>query len=396
MNSMIRASAIWLLIWTICPALSYAQTFSTELSSPLPTNKSTLRVKESDPDTTPRFHGEWEGETGGEGMDQGKDQGFAAHFGGRIKIDYRLSNMFHFQGTPYASFYSGRLQQRIENDDYESRLGLDDGYLQFTPTKWFELRAGALSQRFLDMPLLVSRGRAFPGVMEMGHIDFDHTTHLDLVAQQTVPTSRSLNTDRDEREKLPTFHTESAHLKFTPLEDFNFTAWGGHYQWTGLPEKVAFYSQLLGNTASGEQASNAHFLYGFNGVFGGLRGCWCRSAGPGLEMSLSRFVNLDAPDGRKNGQLFEVSPMWRTKFWDLKVTGGLFFNERDTTPGYYNPSRFGNNNRVGESLEVKLHLRQYKFSIIGQFIDANTINDDPYQQHLTSMLFGLETDYEAF
>ena len=94
--------------------------------------------------------------------------------------------------------------------------------------------------------------------------------------------------------------------------------------------------------------------------------------------------------------MVEVSPLWRSKFWDLRVTGGLFFNERDSTPGYYTPSRFGNTNRVGQTAEIKLHLKKYKFSIVGQYINAGVINEDPYQQRLTSMLLGLETDYEVF
>lgn len=392
---MLRTLPAALLVWTVLSTESYAQTVTTESSAPLPRQSSTLRIEPKATETR-RFKGSWQGDIGVEGADHGKDQGFASYFGARVQFDYRLSPMLNVRATPGAVFYTSRLQQRIETDDYKSTVYVDDSFLQFTPIKEFELRAGALSQRFLDMPLLVSRGRAFPGLMQLGHFDFGSDVHLDIVAQQVVPTSRSLNTERNTREALPMFQTQSAHLNVKPVPDVTLGFWGGHYQWTNLPNKVAADSQLLGNTRTGELWAATKFAYGFDGYFGGARGCFCPPVGLGGEVSLMRFTNTSAPAGRRNGQMFEVSPMWRARDWDLRLTGALFFNERDTTPATYNPARYGNNNRNGYSAEVKLHLKSYGFSVVGQYVDAGTINRDPNQQRLTSMLLGVETDYEAF
>ena len=374
---------------------SEAQTLSTDLSSPLPEEKSTLRVGSPD-DFQKRFQGSWAAEMGFEGSDQGKDEGFASHLGFRAATDMKLSPMLAMRAVPAADFYSARLQKRNLSDDYQSQLSVDDFYLQFTPFRWLEMRAGALSQRFLDLPLLVSRERAFPGGMFAFHVDVADWAKLDVVAETVVPTSRSLNWERSEREPIPLFQTLSVHLALQAAQPWNFTMWTGHYAWSDLPSKVAFDSQIIGNEPSTGVPATAHFQYGFDGLFGGLRACYCASAPWSVELGLMAFHNLNAPVERSNAGMVELSPTMDRKFWNLKFTYAYFFNESDTTPAYYNPARYGNNNRVGQSFEAKFTLKKYQFAILAQYVDSNTINFDLNQQRLTSMLVGVETDYVAF
>lgn len=371
-----------------------AQTISTEQSAPLAVEKSTLRVGSPD-DFQKRIQGAWQSEMGFEGSDQGKDEGFAAHFGLRLQGDLKLSPMFAMRAIPAVDFYSSRLQRRNESDDYQSTLSFDDFYLQFMPEPWFEIRGGALSQRFLDMPLMVSRSRAFPGGMAAVHLDFAKTFKADVVAQEVIPTSRSLNSERASREPIPEFQTYSLHLNYVPDPDWTFGGWGGHYAWKNLPSKVAYASQLIGNLASTGDPASARFQYGFNGVFGGLRGCYCAKPYQ-MEIGLTAFKNLDAPDFRSYAQMIEASPSIDRKFWNFRFTYAYFFNASDSTPAYYNPARYGNNNRVGQSFESKFEFKRYQFAIVGQYVDAGTINFDANQQRLTSMLLGVETDYVAF
>lgn len=369
-----------------------AQTMSTEMSSPLPEEKTTLRVGIPGPK---KFVGTWQAEMGLEGSDQGKDEGFASHFGARTQMDFNLAPMFSIRATPAADFYSARLQQRNESDDYQSGISVDDSYLQFMPGEWGELRAGALSQRFLDQPLLVSRGRAFPGVMLALHGDWNRSK-IDVIAQTVVPTSRSLNTERTDREPIPEFQTQSVHFAMPEGDTWNFSAWGGHYSWSGLPSKVAFASQIVGNQPSTPQPATAFFQYGFDGAFGGLRGCYCVSGGWSGEMALTSFKNFKAPTERSLAEMIELSPSLDRKFWNLKFTLAYFFNESDTTPAYYNPARYGNNNRVGESFEARFNFKRYQFSLVAQYVNAGTINSNLNQQRLTSMLLGVETEYVSF
>ena len=332
-----------------------------------------------------------------EGSDEGKDESFASHFGARAQFDLNLSPYFAIRATPAGDFYTARLQEKNKSDDYASKVSVDDSYLQFMPVDWVEVRAGALSQRFLDEPLLVSRGLAFPGGMEMFHFDLPSNVKLDLVAQQVIPTSRSLNAERQEREPIPVFQTQSAHLRYQPFEEWNFTLWGGHYSWVNMPSKVAFDSQIIGNQPSAaEDPASAHFQYGFDGYFGGFRGCYCVNDNFSLEIGYTQFANLEAPAVRRNGQMVELSPSYDQKFWNLKLTGSYFFVESDATPALYTQARYGNNNRVGTSVEARLLLKKYGFSILGQYVDANTINYDPNQQRLMTMLFGVETNYAPF
>lgn len=378
----------------------HAESVSAEVASPLPKASSSNSVKLKSPDewSGQKFSGLWHSEAGFESMEHGKDQGLRSHFGGYTEFDYKLSPVVSFHASPAVDFYAGRIQQRFENDEDTNRFSLTDTYVAILPLQELELRLGNISQRFIDNPLLVSRGRSFPGVNEIIHVDFTKSWKLDLVAEQTVPTSYSLNTERVDREPLPLFQTQSLHLTFRPNADWELVAWGGHYQWSNLPSKVAFVGGYSGNTLLDYNEQSARFAYNFDGVFGGIKGCWCGNGILGGEAYFSRLHNNAAPNTRRDGQLMEAGPRLNFRNFDLTMTYGVFFNERDTTPSYYTPSRFGDTNRVGQIGGLKLHFKNYKFSIVGKYIDADTINYDPLgnQQRLTSMLLGLETDNASF
>jgi len=61
-------------------------------------------------------------ETGGQGMDQGKDQGFALLRGTRSNRFIICRRIFSVRATPAANFTPLCIQQRIENDDFTSRV----------------------------------------------------------------------------------------------------------------------------------------------------------------------------------------------------------------------------------------------------------------------------------
>jgi hypothetical protein len=361
-----------------------------------PSQSQLLKLRLEEAREIGKFYGDWQIEMHGESTSEGKDEGFASHLSADTNLSYRLAPWLSFRGSPYVDLYSARLQQRYEDEDYESRVGLHDSFVQIMPDPHFELRLGALGQGVLETPLMIGRNRNFPGAMEIGHLNINDKVEIDGILQQSIPTSHSLNIERDQREQLPTFQTQSLHLRAKPNDETELFAWAGHFRWKNLPAKVAAISQTLGNRPTGDDPASAKFGYGFDGYFGGLSACYCVHNSFGVAAGIERFANNLAPTERRNGQGLWLGPKYEEKFWSLKMTYTKFFVESDATPAYYNPARYGHNNRDGDSLEFKLNLKKYKFSIVGEYTSAAIILQDFNQQHLTTMFLGVETDYASF
>ncbi len=400
LNSSLRSEGEYLMARTSAFLVAVLAIFSLSAAastSPLDmTPAPTIRADAPSPYAR-RFEGRWKGQLGFEGSEQGKDEGFASNIGVDSTLQLRLMPSLQVRATPVAKFLSSRLQAKNPSDDFVSnQIYVDDFYLQYSPADVVEVRAGAIGQEFLDSPLLVDKHRAFPGGFEAFHFSFSENSRLSLIAQQLVPTSRSLNIERDSREPLPVFQTQTVHFEMQPTEDWSIGVFGGHYSWRNLPSKTAFYSQQIGNAPTSELPTNAKFRWGFDGFVGGAKTSYKFERDYGLELAFGRIINTAAPSDRRNAQTITVTPSYDQKFWKLELAYMYYFNESDTTPALYNPARLGNNNREGQAAQLKLNLKKYNFSIVGSYVQAEIINFDPNQQRLTYFGLGVETDYATF
>lgn len=361
-------------------------------------NQSMLRI--GSPNSLIRkFQGWWQVQTEGQSRDEGMDQGFAFVARFHTNLDIKLNQMLALRLSPGGSFYSARLQQHIESDEYQSDVNLGDSFIQFVPVRWFELRAGSLSQAFLGANQVVSEGKAFPGAMEMGHVDFDEETHLDISLEQVVPTSTSLNTDRQGREDVPWFFTQSANFRFEPKEGVGFKIMGGHYTWNSLPSKIAYQSQMLGNKppvgGCGAEACS-QFAYAFDGVFGGASVTWQQPKLFGVTAGINHTKNLKAPSAHSDANDIRVEPFIDRKFIRASVAIDYFYSETDVTPAAYTAFRFGNTNRQGYAITAKTRFKKSGFSVYGQYVSADPVVDSNNQFHMTTAILGVETDYGSF
>jgi hypothetical protein len=367
---------------------------SVEQGSP---NELTLRIG-SPESLTKHYQGWWQVQTEMETRDENMDQEVGSVIKANVNFNIKLSPMFAIRLAPSGVFRSRRLQQRIENDDNDSNLNAGDSFFQFVPIHFFELRVGSLAQAFLSNNELVSEGKAFPGLMEMGHIDFDRETHLDIVAEQVVPTSSSLNTDRESREPLPIFQTQMLNFRFEPKDGLGFKANAGHYSWNQLPSKVAYESQLLGNEPGStgcDLEACSKFNYNFDGFFGGGMLNWS-GPGWGINGAFTRVLNTAAPTGRRNAQDIRLEPYLDKKFYRTSLAADYFFSESDVTPALYTSGRFGNTNREGYAITAKVRFKKYGFSLYGQYVAADPLLEASNQFHLTTAILGVETDYASF
>jgi hypothetical protein len=356
----------------------------------------TLNLPVADESWHKQLSGEWNFEVGGGNYDEGKDEGVLTYFYLRGKFDYKFTSWMRAYVAPRLDLYASRVQERYEDDDLtDSRIRFSDAYVSLEPIDFFTVRAGAVGQYFLESPILVSGRKAFPGFYESLRGNWNQV-QVEFVAQQVVPTSNTLNTERTDKEALPVFQTQSVNVKGHYQNWLEGSIIGGHFTWDNLPSEVAFESALTGNNVNGEVAPGATFLYGFNGVFWSSEITLGPQGGPQAVLEYGGINNTSAPSNAGKAEIWGGGP--RLVFGDtqLDLRYRRYFIESDATVGLYNYARLGNNNRIGDNIEFKLDFKRLKFAVVGDWYNARTINDNPNQFTMNAVYVGVETHYARF
>ena len=342
------------------------------------------------------WKGDYQLEMGGEGFREARDEGVAAFFKIKSRFDLTFSPWLKARVEPRLVLFSSRLQSRYADDQYDSNLRAKNAYLSVRPVRHVELRAGALAQDYLENSLLVSRARAFPGLQQIASAEVVPGLKAQLILQQAVPTSTTLNPERNGKEPLPLFQTQSIHLKGRNVLYVDYDARVGHYAYSRLPDKVAFDSAVLGNSVpNGEVAAGSRFLYGFDGFF------WGGTATVGSGRLLGEFEyqgvhNRLARADSADAQAWALGPKlyWRDQVITLKY--GQHFIESDATVARYNVANLGHNNRLGQSVELRWAFTKQHFALRGEVIESRVIAPQNTQQNLSVFTLGVETDYASF
>lgn len=340
--------------------------------------------------------GDWRFKLGGTSYREGRDEGAAATFSVETRADYRFNSILNAHLEPYIDIFTGRVQERYENDTYESRIGLASGYLSLKPIKYAEARAGAINQGYMDQSLLISGHRAFPGLQEI-LISDTKPVNVRVMAQQTIPTSYSLNAERAEKEPLPSFQTQALVVESKGYRNVEWSVLGGHYNWSRLPDKVAYLSARAGNTVTGgDAAPGSRFKYQFDGYFWGGDVCACRLGQFDLLASYRGAYNGRAPAENRDAQLWSVGPRVRTRDIDYELKYVNYFLESDVTVARYARGTLGYTNRVGQGLEARANFKKQGFSLVGHWFTGDVVAEKATQNTMSTFELWVETDYASF
>lgn len=374
----------------------FAAVFSHAQDLTLPAT-STTTVQTRDSNENIFKGGKWALDLGGGASSEGKDEGAFAYSFFFTEFQFQFTPWLTAKVAPYGRLYSARSQERADDDSYATRIGLSDAYLAYVPYDAIELRGGTFRQKFLGAPMVISNYRSFPGLQQIGRLEFQGV-NAELTLQQLIPTSHSLNVDRIEQEKLPMFQTQSVGLKGRAMDALDWEVKGGLYQWSNIPSKVAYESMKKGNEPTGnELPTNTKYRFGHQGWFGGFDLCYCTGEMFGFVVEYQRAQNLKAPSNSADGQLWGLGPKINWGDYELDVRYRSYFIESDLTVAAYGRSRFGYTNRIGENLEAKLNFKKNKFAIYAELFRADPINPRNTQQRdMTEFYIGVETDYASF
>lgn len=345
--------------------------------------------------STRRWDGEFHFVLGAATLEEGKDQGGAAVFLADAKFQYRYSTWLRARINPRISMFSARLQERYDDDAFEGRLWLADAFIATDIGEHFEFRAGALNQKYHGSSAFISSLRSFPGIQEIAKAKLG-SVNASLIFQQAVPTSHSLNTEREREEELPTFITETLALsgKSFGLIEWEFA--GGYFKWNDLPAKVSAESRLIGNVGTGELTPNSKFSYGHEGWYAGGEACLFCENKIGLVLEFTRFQNTTAPGDSADAQIAGIGPHLMFRDFTVDFRYRRYFIESDATIAYYNKSRLGNTNRIGDNFEAHVRFPKEQFGVFAEVYNSQPINYDLNQRDLNVFVIGVETDYVKF
>lgn len=338
---------------------------------------------------------EWDLNMGAGYANEGKDDGALVYLYGGLNADLNFHKILSARLEPRIRFFEGRDQARYDDDLMSNRFMVQNMYLALKPIEIFEFRAGAHSQRETGSNLLVSNLRSFIGFKEIAKWKMERM-EARLVAQQVIPSSHSTNTERAEKEPMPSFRTEA--LEFEgQLTNFSWKATAGLFQWRNIPSKVVYESRIKGNEGTGDLVPGSRFRFEHQGWYSAGTFCWCpESANFGVVGEFQRFKNVRAPENASDGQLVGVGPKFIFGERELNLRVRSYFTESDATVAVYSRSRFGFMNRQGTNIEASLAFKDLGFSVYAESYTAGTINSDPNQRDMQEYYLGVETDHATF
>lgn len=288
---------------------------------------------------------------------------------------------------------TGRAQSWYGADGYSTGLNFNQAVIKFTPLSYIELKAGAVSLKYLRSPLLVSSG-PFPGFFAKLASEENEIVDFGLIGLYSLPTSRSLNSDRIEKELEPSFTTLSAIVStgknFDLLgADFIFS----FFKYDKLPSKVAYESSLKGNSVIANTDADSRFIYVYQGFSAGIGGFATLFGEYKLKLNYTYLLNTEGPTVGNRGELLRLScdiPLLKHMVIPYLE---IFYNEADSSVSYYNSTHYGNNNRQGYSIGGSF-IYDELFTVNFRFTDADLINVNNSISSRNQMIFvGLETSF---
>lgn len=307
---------------------------------------------------------------------------------------YKFADDIELRANVSLTQTSDRSQADFGPDEISSGFRMREALVDYRPINDLTVSAGAINQERVGSRLLIDDSLAFPGFMQSytwgkskGSGDF-----VQIWAQQTIPTSRSLNTRREEKEAVPTFLTQTLAAR-QAVGPVTIRPSVTHFQFTDLPSKVAFESAPYGNTVPSSPPTSSAFQFPFSGWL--LSSDLSYRLAPRLKFSagFEWLRNTNAPDAFNTGQLGRLGSEWELSDIILRPEYTTFFNESDTSPAFYNSFTLGHNNRQGFGLQMEVEFKRYKFKLTGRYVDSDVINQSLLQSRSQFFELRLGTTY---
>ncbi len=333
----------------------------------------------------------WKLATGGRRFNDKTDDGVAATLGMFAQIEWRISSQLRFSSETRAVFNSQRTQQDILGDDFEDGLRMKEAVVLFEPLSYTTFGAGAINETRLRAPLLIG-DKTFPGLFQQVRFG-DKANGVGFELQEVIPTSKSFNSQRAQKEKLPMLYTATVAGTWTPTEVITLKPQLTYFQFQDLPSRVAVESAIYGNSIEPGGITNAQFKYDFAGTVLGLESDLRIGSNLTVVGGYQVLTNNRAPRAFNVGRLGSLGVKTKIGEMELKPSYLVFYNESDTSPATYNEAKLGHTNREGWGARLDMEFRRYGFNIRSEYYDADVVNSNANQSRQQYFSISLETTY---
>lgn len=318
-----------------------------------------------------------------------------ASIGAEGKLE--LTKMLSVEADFSIGWETGRAQGWYGSDSYENGVNFSKAQVNIVPLSFFQTQIGALNMGEYGQELLLS-GTPFPGAKVSLVSPFKKNVQLELASLYAIPTSRSLNSDRIEKEETPTLVIHSLEIGTgTRFDLLWFEGQFGLFQYENLPSKVAYKSSTQGNTVLGGTEVDSRFGFEHAGTFIGFSGGAKLSRWFGFELGYKRIENTKVESGLNLGEKGYIKPVFSWREHSIATEFYKYYNEPDSSVAYYNSSSLGHNNREGFGVGLT-YKHGNVFSISTEYISANLIYDSIDNINSDTEIFKIEliTSYDQF
>ena len=330
-----------------------------------------------------RFVGETQFALGARSLEDERFQQTAASMRADTRVLYSLTDQFDFNGEMRIIFNSERSQRAIQDDQLDTGFRLRRAELGYEPFNFMRLSAGALKQGdAVRSILLVEASEVFPGARQQLMIGdpAKQENYILFQSQQSIPTSRSLDTERVEKEPLPYFFLETLAVGYSPKSWVTIEPYFSLWRYRDLPAKVAFEGINRGNTVLDAMPTNSEFLYGFEGYLTGIQADFRLNRDLIISPFFHDLRNNRAPQSFNSGRMLGLEGLWTVAGVTINPMYYAFYNESDSSVSAYNAGELGRNNREGYASKLRLHFNNLRFSLVADYFDARVINQGRQDQ----------------
>ena len=248
------------------------------------------------------------------GFYEGEQEASLVIFGFNPDLKFKLDPKFYINANVSLNLLSSRVQIRYLSQN-DQNFFLNELSMNYEPSKNFKFSVGAINQNHLDSPYLVSN-LSFPGLLASAHASTGGMT-FGYKGQRLIPTSTSFDTDRTEKEALPSFQTHGLFADYKINDNFKLGGQINYFSFSDLPSVVAFESQITGNDVTGIEIGDSRFTEQFSGFSNSFYAKGMFQKNLGAKLNFSIVENGNTFDGDNRAQFIESGLIFKFKSFDI-------------------------------------------------------------------------------